>query len=84
MLIGFGREVYDEAVAVYSAAFLVPMEIALVGAVFYHTLNGLRIILINFSQRGLKLQKQLFWVALGITAVLTLISAWIIVSHELL
>ncbi len=50
MLIGFGREVYDEAVSVYSAAFLVPMEIALVGAVFYHTLNGLRIILINFSQ----------------------------------
>src|SRR6478735_5957387 len=54
MLIGFGRDVYDEAVSVYSAAFLVPMEIALVGAVFYHTLNGLRIILINFSKRGLR------------------------------
>jgi succinate dehydrogenase cytochrome b556 subunit len=84
MLIGFGREVYDEAVSVYSAAFLVPMEIALVGAVFYHTLNGLRIILINFSQRGLKAQKGLFWAALGITVVLTAISAWIIVSHEFL
>jgi succinate dehydrogenase cytochrome b556 subunit len=84
MLIGFGRDVYDEAVSVYSAAFLVPMEIALVGAVFYHTLNGLRIILINFSKRGLRMQKQLFWAALGITVVLTAISAWIIVSHELL
>lgn len=84
MLIGFGREVYDEAVSVYSAPFLVPMEIALVGAVFYHTLNGLRIILINFSKRGLHMQKQLFWAALGITAVLTLISAWIIIQHELL
>lgn len=84
MLIGFGREVYDEAVSVYSAAFLVPMEIALVGAVFYHTLNGLRIILINFSQRGLRMQKGLFWTALGITMVLTAISAWIIVSHEFL
>lgn len=84
MLIGFGRDVYDEAVSVYSAPFLIPMEIALVGAVFYHTLNGLRIILINFSQRGLHKQKQLFWAALGITVVLTAISAWIIVSHELL
>jgi succinate dehydrogenase cytochrome b556 subunit len=84
MLIGFGRDVYDEAVSVYSAAFLVPMEIALVGAVFYHTLNGLRIILINFSKRGLQMQKQLFWAALAATIVLTAISGWIIVSHEFL
>jgi succinate dehydrogenase / fumarate reductase cytochrome b subunit len=60
------------------------MEIALVGAVFYHTLNGLRIILINFSKRGLQMQKQLFWAALAVTIVLTAISGWIIVSHEFL
>jgi succinate dehydrogenase cytochrome b556 subunit len=84
MLIGFGREVYDEAVEVYANAFLIPMEIALVGAVFYHTLNGLRIILINFSTWGLDRQKMLFWAALGITVVLTAISAWIIVAHEFL
>ena len=84
MLIGFGREVYDEAVSVYANPFLIPMEIALVGAVFYHTLNGLRIILINFSQWGLHRQKSLFWASLGITVVLTAISAWIIVSHEFL
>jgi succinate dehydrogenase / fumarate reductase membrane anchor subunit len=84
MLIGFGREVYDEAVEVYANAFLIPMEIALVGAVFYHTLNDLRIILINFSKWGLDRQKLLFWAALGITVVLTAISAWIIVAHEFL
>jgi succinate dehydrogenase / fumarate reductase cytochrome b subunit len=60
----------------------IPMEIALVGAVFYHTLNGLRIILINFSRWGLKRQKPLFWAALAVTAVLTAISGWIIVAHE--
>lgn len=84
MLIGFGRDVYDEAVAVYANAFLVPMEIALVGAVFYHTLNGLRIILINFSKWGVKRQQALFWIAVGLTVVLTGISAWIIVAHEFL
>jgi succinate dehydrogenase / fumarate reductase cytochrome b subunit len=82
MLIGFGQDVYDEAVEVYANAFLIPMEIALVGAVFYHTLNGLRIILINFSKWGLKRQKPLFWAALAATAVLTAISGWIIVAHE--
>ncbi len=84
MLIGFGREVYDEAVAVYSNVFLIPLEIALVGAVFYHTLNGLRIIFLNFSNTGVRMQKQLFWAALGLTLVITAISAWIIIAHELL
>ncbi len=82
MLIGFGRDVYDDAVAVYSNAFLIPLEIALVGAVFYHTLNGLRIIFLNFSNTGVRLEKQLFWVALAATAVITAISAWIIIAHE--
>jgi len=84
MLIGFGRDVYDEAVAVYSNVLLIPLEIALVGAVFYHTLNGLRIIFLNFSNTGVRLEKQLFWVALAATAVITAISAWIIIAHELL
>jgi hypothetical protein len=44
----------------------------------------LRIILINFSKWGLDRQKMLFWAALGITVVLTAISAWIIVAHEFL
>jgi len=82
MLIGFGRDVYDDAVAVYSNAFLIPLEIALVGAVFYHTLNGLRIIFLNFSNTGVRLEKQLFWAALGLTVVITAISAWIIIAHE--
>ena len=82
MLIAFGREVYDEAVAVYTNAFLVPMEIALVGAVFYHTFNGLRLIFLNFSNTGIRLQKQLFWAALALTIVVTAISAWIIIAHE--
>ena len=84
MLIAFGREVYDEAVSVYSNVVLLPLEIALVGAVFYHTLNGLRIIFLNFSNTGVRLQKQLFWVALGLTVVATAIGAWIIIAHELL
>jgi succinate dehydrogenase / fumarate reductase membrane anchor subunit len=64
MLIGFGRDIYDESVEFYSNKFLIPMEVALVGAVIYHTLNGLRVILIDFWPRGVHLQKPLFWIAL--------------------
>ncbi|MEA2525148.1 MAG: succinate dehydrogenase / fumarate reductase, cytochrome b subunit, partial [Thermomicrobiales bacterium] len=81
--IGLGRDVYDESVAFYGNTFLLPMEIALVGAVIYHTLNGLRIILIDFWSMGTRRQRQLFWGALVGSALLTIPSAIIILVHEL-
>jgi hypothetical protein len=42
----------------------------------------LRIIFLNFSNTGVRLEKQLFWAALGLTVVITAISAWIIIAHE--
>lgn len=83
MLIGFGRDVYDKSVDFYGNPFLVPMEIALVGALIYHTLNGLRIVLIDFWSKGVHYQKQLFWVALAGSVLLTLPSAILILQHEL-
>ncbi|HEV2108377.1 MAG TPA: succinate dehydrogenase, cytochrome b556 subunit, partial [Thermomicrobiales bacterium] len=83
MLIGLGAEIYDESVEFYGNPFLLPMEIALVGAVVYHTLNGLRILAIDFWEMGTRRERQLFWAALIGTVVLTLPSAVIILAHEL-
>ncbi|HEY7036841.1 MAG TPA: succinate dehydrogenase, cytochrome b556 subunit [Thermomicrobiales bacterium] len=83
MLIGLGRDVYDKSVEFYGKAFLLPMEIALVGALIYHTLNGLRIILIDFWSMGTRRQRQLFWGALIGSVLLTLPSAIIILVNEL-
>ena len=83
MLIGLGRDVYDESVEFYGNPFLIPMEVALVGAVIYHTLNGLRIILIDFWSQGVRRERQLFWAVLVGTLLLTLPSAIIIFAAEL-
>ncbi|MGH2533400.1 MAG: succinate dehydrogenase, cytochrome b556 subunit [Thermomicrobiales bacterium] len=83
MLIGFGREIYDETVEVYANPFLLPMEIMLVGAVIYHTLNGIRIILVDFWSMGTRRQQQLFWMALIGSVLLTIPSAIIIFAAEL-
>ena len=83
MLIGLGRDVYDKSVEAYGNVFLLPMEIALVGAVIYHTLNGLRIILIDFWSMGTQRQRQLFWAALAGSVILTIPSAIIILVNEL-
>ncbi len=83
MLIGLGRDVYDHSVHFYGNWFIIPMEILLVGAVIYHTLNGLRIIAINFSSRGPSMEKKYFWWVLIGSVVLTLPSAIIILINEL-
>ena len=83
MLIGLGRDVYDESVEVYGNVFLIPMEIALVGAVIYHTLNGLRIMAIDFTALGYRRERQLFWAVLILTVLLTIPSAIIIFAAEL-
>ena len=80
MLVGLGRDVYDESVAFYGRGELIPMEIALVGAVVYHTLNGLRVVAIDFTSWGYRKERQLFYWVLVLTAVLTLPSAWILVA----
>jgi succinate dehydrogenase / fumarate reductase cytochrome b subunit len=82
-LIGLGQELYDASVAFYAQPVLVPMEILLVGAVIYHTLNGLRIITIDFTSGGYRREKTSFAIVLILTILLTLPSAWMILQSEL-
>jgi succinate dehydrogenase / fumarate reductase, membrane anchor subunit len=82
LLIGLGRDVYDHTVEFYADAFIIPMEIALVGAVIYHGLNGLRLTLLNFWDIGIGKERQLFWIALAGAALLTLPSVIVILQHE--
>ena len=83
LLIGLGRDVYDHSVEFYANPFILPMEILLVGAVIYHTLNGLRIIAIDFSSTGASREKRYFWWVLGLSVLLTLPSAIVILVNEI-
>jgi succinate dehydrogenase / fumarate reductase, cytochrome b subunit len=82
MLVSLGRDVYDHSVAFYGRLELIPMEIALVGAVVYHTLNGLRVAAIDFTSWGYRKERQLFYGVLVLTVLLTLPSAWILLAHH--
>jgi succinate dehydrogenase cytochrome b556 subunit len=82
-LIGLGREIYDASVEFYARPVLLPMEILLVGAVVYHTLNGLRIMTIDFTSGGYRRERTSFAIVMILTILLTLPSAWIIFTAEL-
>src|SRR5829696_9514427 len=81
-LIGLGKAVYDASVEFYARPVLVPMEVLLVGAVVYHTLNGIRIMTIDFTKSGYRQERVSFAVVMILTILLTLPSAWIIFRAE--
>ena len=68
-LIGFGPEVYGHALDIYRLPLFKVGEIALVFAVVYHSVNGIRVILVDFWEGGTKYHKQLFWASVIGTAV---------------
>lgn len=55
---------YSEIIETYKTPIIGLMEIALVGCVLYHALNGVRIILVDFWAKGPKYQRQMLWVIL--------------------
>lgn len=58
-LIGFGKHHYDTFVNIYKTSWFRPLEVLLVGAVIYHSMNGLRVILVDFWDKGVQYQRQL-------------------------
>jgi succinate dehydrogenase / fumarate reductase, cytochrome b subunit len=57
--VGFGGTFYNETVTLYKQWWFNPFEVLLIGAVLYHALNGLRIILFDFWP-GLALRQKSF------------------------
>lgn len=65
-LVRVSPQAYDLIIATYKTPIVNLLEVGLVGAVLYHALNGLRIVLIDFWKRGPRYQRQMTW---GIAAV---------------
>jgi succinate dehydrogenase / fumarate reductase cytochrome b subunit len=60
-LIGWGPRAYNHAIALYRMTGFRIGEILLVGAVLYHALNGIRIIVMDFWPQTTVIQKQLLY-----------------------
>ena len=57
--VGFGPHLYNETISLYKQWWFKPFEVALIAAVLFHALNGLRIILFDFWP-GLALKQRTF------------------------
>lgn len=63
-------EAYNQAVETYKNPIVGLMEVGLVGAVLFHALNGIRVILVDFWANGPRFQKQMTFGVIGLWAVL--------------
>jgi len=53
---------YNRVIATYKTPLVNFMEVGLVGAVLYHALNGIRLILVDFWSKGPKYHRAMLWV----------------------
>jgi succinate dehydrogenase / fumarate reductase cytochrome b subunit len=71
-LIAVSAEAYDAVIGTYKNPVMGLGETGLVGAIAFHALNGLRIILVDFWSWATRNQRLLFWVVIGLWVVLML------------
>jgi succinate dehydrogenase / fumarate reductase cytochrome b subunit len=69
-LVRVSPEAYNVVIGAYKTPIMGVGELGLVGAIGFHALNGLRIILVDFWGVGTRHQKALFYIVLGVWLVL--------------
>ena len=79
-LLNFGPDVYNEGIAFFGIGIIRVISLLLIGAVLYHSFNGVRIILIDFWPKAARYQRAMFVVVLAITIVSFLGMAWYVVA----
>ncbi len=70
VVLNFGPDAYDRVIGTYKNPVLGLGEAALVAAIVFHALNGIRIILIDLWSKGTRYQRAMFWIVVILWAVL--------------
>jgi succinate dehydrogenase / fumarate reductase, cytochrome b subunit len=79
-LINIDPELYNEVHELYGNVMLRLFEVGLLGALVYHALNGVRIVMIDFFPGSIRNEKAMFTVVSFLTIVLTAVGGFIIMK----
>jgi len=79
-LLGFGPAVYNEGIALFGTPIVRLISLALIGAVLYHSFNGVRIILIDFWPRATRYQGIMFATVMVLTIICFLPMAYFVIA----
>ena len=82
-LVRVSPEAYDLVIASYKTPIVNLLEVGLVGAVLYHALNGLRVILVDFWAKGPRYQRQMTWAIATVWVVLMIPGTFFMLKHTI-
>ena len=84
-LVRVSPHTYNNVIATYKNPLVGVMELALVAAVLYHALNGIRVMLVDFWSKGPKYQTLMLWIIVALWFVVMIPGAgrifYIIYTH---
>ncbi len=78
--IGWGPSVYDKLIALYRRPVFRVGEVLIAGAVLYHALNGIRIVIIDFWPGATVVHRKLFYAVAVVFAVVYIPAAIIMLE----
>lgn len=76
-LLGFGPEVFNQLLFLYSAWWARALEVFLLFGVLFHAVNGARIIIQDFWPGLWRYERELIWLELGLFVPVFLAGAYI-------
>jgi len=71
----------NRVIDTYKTPFVNLMEVGLVGAVLFHALNGLRVMAIDFWEKGPRYQRQMTWAVLIVVVLVMAPGAFFMLKH---
>jgi succinate dehydrogenase / fumarate reductase cytochrome b subunit len=82
-MLAFGPRVYNESIVLFDSLIVRLLSLSLVAAIFYHAFNGVRIILIDFWNKGARFQRTMFAIVMALTIIVFLPMAYVILVPKL-
>lgn len=82
-LVRISPQVYNQVVETYKTPVVSLMELGLVAAVLFHTLNGIRVVLMDFWSAGPRYERQMTWAVASIW-LLVMVPATVVMSMHML
>ena len=82
-LVRVSPDAYDRVIDTYKTPIVNLLEVGLVGAVLFHALNGIRLILFDFWSKGTKYHRQLLWIIVGIWVAVMIPGSYFMLIHTI-
>ena len=80
-LVRVSPNAYNRVIETYKNPVVNLFELGLVGAVLYHALNGIRVMLVDFWAKGPKYQRPMLWAILAIWVVVMVPGAYFMLER---